>query len=183
MQQQAQIRPSLTAIREATELGCDMAAHDHSVSPDLDHAYRYADYADFRDANRERWEHSEQFVRVWQDRLFRLAEKEGNRVGLRLDALMSSWNRWYSEIVIPMQSTLWDGWEQCYDLPRRFIQATHGCGAGAASPVVREMAQVHGWDIAKLWGLPTEPSSEAALLCRSVAREALAEVDSHATAA
>jgi hypothetical protein len=150
-----------------------MAAEDRSIRPDLDNAYRYADCHEFRDANRDRWEHSEVFVRIWQERLFKLAEKEGNRLGLRLDDLMSSWDRWYDEVVLPLQSVLWAGWEQSYDLPRRFVQATHGAADAASCPVL-QAAQVHAWDMAKLWGLSGEPTSQAALLCRAVARAALA---------
>jgi hypothetical protein len=152
-----------------------MAVADRSVSPDLDNASRYADYREFRAANRERWEHCEAFVRLWQERLFRLAEKEGNRLGLRLDDLMSSWDRWYDDIVIPLQNVFWAGWEHSYDLPKRFAQAIHASAAAAPSCPGLQVAHLYLCDLTKLQGLSAEPTSEVALLCRSVARAALAD--------
>ncbi len=56
-----------------------------------------------------------------------------------------------------------------------FAQATHAYAAGATSCPGCQAAQIRAWDFASLWGLSTEPTSEAALLCRSVARDLLAD--------
>lgn len=163
MQDQMLIRPSLSAMFQAAELGCEMAAEDHSVRPDLGNAHHYAGYRQFRDAHRERWERSEVFVHTWQERLFILAEKEGNRLGLRMDDLMSSWDTWYSQLVVPLKSVFWTGWERSCELPRRFVQATHACGTKTASCPMPHAVQWHSWHLTELCVPPT--TSDAAHLC------------------
>lgn len=119
------IRPSQRALCQAAELGCEMARRDRFVKPDLGRAGCYDDYQRFRNAHRERWERTDVFVRIWLERLFAMAEKEGKRLGLRIDDSMDSWDVWYNRVVMPMKNLLWEAWEHSWDLPARYAETSH----------------------------------------------------------
>lgn len=116
------IAPSRDALRAAGMLGNQMARRELRLSPDLSNASRFADFSQFRTAHREKLEHSDVF-RVWQERLYNIAEREGRRFALRLDDSMTAWDIWYSQIVQPMRREMWTAWEACHDLPDKYHAA------------------------------------------------------------
>lgn len=123
MQQIESIAPSPAAIRLAIKLGGEMAARDAEVRPDLSNASRYANYLRFRDAHREKWEHSDHFIETWQERLSDVADNEGRRLGLRQDDAMQAWETVYNDLMVPLRNLFWEEWERRQELPARFAQA------------------------------------------------------------
>lgn len=119
------LRPSQKALRQAAELGCEMARSERRLKPDIGRAHSYETYHQFRNAHREQLERSDVFVRVWLERLFALADKEGRRLGLRVDDSMDSWDLWYNQVVVPMKNLAWETWEHSWDLPARYAEASH----------------------------------------------------------
>ena len=99
-----------------------MARRESRLAPYLSNASQYGDYSQFRVTHRERMEQSEIF-RVWQERLFNLAEREGRRFGLRLDDSMTAWDIWYNQVVQPMRREMWTSWEAWHDMPERYHTA------------------------------------------------------------
>lgn len=146
------ITPSPDALRQAAELGCKMANSEDFFQPDLRQATRYEDYRRFRNAHREQWERTDRFISVWLDRLFTLAEKEGKRLGLRMDDSMASWDTWYNRIVVPLKNTLWEAWERSCELPARYAETAHPIVAqnDPPSPVL-QLAQVYATQLAAKW--------------------------------
>jgi hypothetical protein len=122
MEDTASLTLSKMAFDQASELGCEMAKDDQVLKPDLRHAHRYEGYSRFRNAHREEWERKDVFE-AWQDRLFALAEREGERLGLRMDDSMASWDVWYHRIVAPLKEALWEAWEHSWDLAALYAEA------------------------------------------------------------
>lgn len=116
------IAPSHEALRAANVLGHQMARRDTGLMPLVDNAARFADFSQFRTAHRERLEQCDAF-RVWQERLFNIAEREGRRFALRLDDSMTAWDTWYQQIVLPMKKQMWSAWEAWHDLPAKYEEA------------------------------------------------------------
>lgn len=119
----ALMRLSEKSTRQAEELGCQMAKDDGVLKPDLSHARCYEDYGRFQNAHREQLERSDDFVHVWQERLFAMAEEEAKPWGLRMDDSMQSWDIWYHQIVVPLKNLMWEAWENRCNLPKLYAAA------------------------------------------------------------
>lgn len=156
------LTPSHNALHHAAELGCEMAKNDDFFRPDVSLASRYEDYRGFRNAHREQWERTDHFVHIWLERLFSLAEKEGKRLGLRMDDSMASWDIWYNQIVMPMKSVLWETWEHNCELPARYAEVAHPIVAEDTPPSpVLQLAAVYAAQLAVKWGAPAVPNAAA----------------------
>ena len=119
----ALMRLSEKSTCQAEELGCEMAKDDGALKPDLNHARCHEDYGRFQNAHREQLERTDEFIQVWQERLFTIAEEEAKPWGLRMDDSIQSWDVWYHQIVVPLKNLLWEAWEDHCNLPTLYAKA------------------------------------------------------------
>lgn len=145
------IKPSAWAMKRAAQLGVMMARRDRHFRPYMVAASRFDGYVRFRNGHRELLERSDRFLR-WQERLFSLSEKEGKRLGLRMDDSMASWDAWYSRVVVPLKNRFWEAWEERWRLPSRFAESCHPEVADLDLPEVLKIAGFRGVDSGALAG-------------------------------
>lgn len=110
-------------ISKARELGVEMANADPIIRPWLAQACRYDDYQRFRLAHRARWEQTDQFERRWQDRIFKLSERESPSDSHSNCDSIDQWQNWYHLIVCPIKNLMWDAWESAVHLQKLYEDA------------------------------------------------------------
>ena len=107
--------PSRRSLLAAWRLGRKLARQERRLRPSLREAVHFSRYEDFRLAHRSTLENSRLFS-PWEQRLQKIAESEGYRVGFDLDKTSKVWDEFYSYIFTPIKNAFWIGWEEAWQL-------------------------------------------------------------------
>ena len=113
-------RPSRYILQKAWKLGQKMARVERRLVPLTFDAHQYPTYMLFCQAHRHRLEQENAMV-LWDGRIAKLIEREGNAQGVRLDNPLV-WDRFYDDIAAPIHSAFWYGWELARELPKLYEQ-------------------------------------------------------------
>jgi hypothetical protein len=111
------------ALAKASQLGIEIARTDPVIRPYLNRVASYENYARFRIGHRMYWEQSTRFERLWQERIYRIAEKEGRHHGFRDYNSVIHWDIWYNGVVHPLRSAMWEAWETQVQLESLYHEA------------------------------------------------------------
>ena len=121
---------------KARRLGVEMAT-DPAIRPNVVNVEQYEGYFRFRLAHRAQLEQGARFERYYQERIFELADQEG-RTRRRVQAdSMSTWDRWYHELVHPIKCLVWQEWEARVNLEARYLDALLVSGKANAADIRR----------------------------------------------
>ena len=113
--------PSRRSLLAAWRLGRKLARQERRLRPSLREAIHFSRYEDFRLAHRSAIENIHLFS-LWEQRLLKLAESEGYRVGFDLDKSSKVWDDFYSYIFTPIKNAFWVGWEEAWQLEAVYKQ-------------------------------------------------------------
>ena len=111
------------SVTKAKALGIEMAHTDAIIAPRLKDAGRYDDYIHFRTAHRTYWEQSDRYTTFWQQRIFRLCEREAECGGLPDCANVFNLALWHNRLLNPLKDAMWESWEDACELARLYEQA------------------------------------------------------------
>jgi len=102
-------------------LGQKLAQQERRLRPDLREVTHFSSYDDFRLVHRFTIENTPMFSE-WEERIQKLAESEGNRVGYGLDKTIQLWDEFYTCIFPPIKHAFWLGWEESWRLESTYKQ-------------------------------------------------------------
>lgn len=124
-------RPSRRSLMDAWELGQELARQERRLRPILRLATQFSSYEDFCLAHRFAIENTPLFP-AWEDRIQKLAEREGNRIGFGLDKTIQLWDEFYTYIFTPIKHAFWLGWEESWQLESTYKQTRSTLAQGKA---------------------------------------------------
>jgi hypothetical protein len=113
--------PSRRSLMDAWELGQKLARQERRLRPVLHLATQFSSYEDFSLAHRFAIENTPLFP-AWEERIQKLAESEGNRIGFDLDKSIQLWDEFYTYIFTPIKHAFWLGWEESWKLESTYKQ-------------------------------------------------------------
>ncbi len=116
---------------DAWELGQKLARQERRIRPVLHLATQFSSYEDFSLAHRFAIENTPLFP-AWEDRIQKLAESEGNRIGFGLDKTIQLWDEFYTYIFTPIKHAFWLGWEESWQLESTYKQVRSTLAQGKA---------------------------------------------------
>lgn len=107
--------PSRRSLVAAWRMGRKMAKQEPRLRPILREALHFSRYDEFRLAHRATMENTQLFPR-WEQRIHKLAESEGYRIGFNLDKTSRVWDDFFTYIFTPIKHAFWIGWEESRQL-------------------------------------------------------------------
>jgi hypothetical protein len=113
--------PSRRSLLAAWRLGRKLAQRERRLRPILREAIHFSRYEDFRLAHRSVIENSRLFS-PWEQRIQKLAEAEGYRLGFNLDRTSRIWDDFFSYVFTPIKNAFWIGWEEARQLEAMYRQ-------------------------------------------------------------
>lgn len=143
------VQPNRSALQKAWALGRKTGAEDPRIRPMVADAHDYSTFEAFRTAHRGRLEVKDIFA-AWDEQIMRIAEREGRRLGFRMDGASSHWDVFLAKVVLPLKNAFWIGWEsqvrldQMYAAARKraIIAGTLGGGGAKVFPATQVAARV-----------------------------------------